>query len=369
MPISGDYFMKIYFALLGALLLAACQQGDREVARKDRPAAEKVKPATAKFTFALVEGDVPPLPAELSTMPLQIHLSRLGFSPGVIDGKAGESLAIAVKGFQAANELPESGELDAATKATLDRMPQVAPTVRVTIPADFARQAFASELPDDAAAQAKLPALVYRSLIEALAERFHTTPETLLALNGPDMQLAAGATIIVPNIAEVSTDPISDAKLKERGWADTLASLGIAANQADVVRITVDKSGGWLRAYGDDDRIIVQFPVTMGSKHDPLPLGNWTVKGVARNPDYSFDPELLRNVKDSAAKQTLPPGPNSPVGVVWIDLSKPHYGIHGTPDPATIGRAESNGCVRLTNWDAAMLAQMVKPGVMVVFRA
>jgi lipoprotein-anchoring transpeptidase ErfK/SrfK len=112
----------------------------------------------------------------------------------------------------------------------------------------------------------------------------------------------------------------------------------------------------------------VLFTVSSGSSRFPLPLGDWKINGKAPNPPFTYDPRVLGNDDDSG-KQQLPPGPNSPVGVVWIDLSKEHYGIHGTPDPETIGRAQSSGCVRLTNWDAARLAQMVRPGVEVEFVA
>ena len=299
-------------------------------------------------------------------LPVQIVLERLGFSPGVIDGKNGETLKIAIRGFQAANDLEETGELDSETRAALGRSPSVPMTRRVVIPADFANQTFFPDLPKDAAEQAKLPALGYRNLMEALAERFHTTPETLVALNSADTQIGAGKSIIVPNIADIMPPRAEDS---ERGWDKSLATLGVAPEQPAAERIVVDKSGGWLRAYGADDRLIAQFPVTTGSARDPLPIGNWTIKGSARNPDFHYNPKLFWDVSDSKEKQLLKPGPNNPVGVVWIDLSKPHYGIHGTPEPATIGRAESHGCVRLTNWDAAKLAGMVKPGVKVVFQA
>lgn len=345
------------------LVLAACQQ---QSPRADTEPKKAAPDPAALFAFADAKGEVPPLPADLSSLPVQVALDRLGFSPGVMDGKEGQSLKIALMGFQAANDLPESGALDAGTKAALGASAQIPATRLVTVPADFAAQSFNPDLPEDAADQAKLPALGYRNVMEALAERFHTTPETLVALNTAKTPIGPGKTIVVPNVAEAIPPRAEDS---ERGWDRTLAGLGISPGQPEVTRIVVDKSGGWLRGYGADDKLIVQFPVTTGSSKDPLPLGDWTVKGVARNPDYSFDPKLLRGVSDSADKQLLKPGPNSPVGVVWIDLSKEHYGIHGTPDPATIGRAESNGCVRLTNWDAARLAQMVKPGVKVLFKA
>jgi len=135
-----------------------------------------------------------------------------------------------------------------------------------------------------------------------------------------------------------------------------------------VVRIVVDESEGWLRAYDAQGRLVAAFTVTTGSKHDPLPIGHWNVKGVAYNPPFAYNPELFWDVDDSQDKQRLPPGPNGPVGVVWIDLTKEHYGIHGTPEPALIGRTQSYGCVRLTNWDAARLALMVSSGTKVVFR-
>jgi len=123
-----------------------------------------------------------------------------------------------------------------------------------------------------------------------------------------------------------------------------------------------------LRAYDADNRLIAQFPATMGSQHDPLPIGTWEIKGLSRNPDFHYNPNLFWDAASTDQKAVLKPGPNGPVGVVWIDLSKPHYGIHGTPEPQLIGRTESHGCIRLTNWDAARLAQMVKSGVKAVFQ-
>jgi lipoprotein-anchoring transpeptidase ErfK/SrfK len=123
-----------------------------------------------------------------------------------------------------------------------------------------------------------------------------------------------------------------------------------------------------LRAYDAAGKLLAQFPVTTGSEHDPLPIGDWKILGISRNPDYHFNPKLFWDVSDSKKDALLKPGPNGPVGVVWIDLSKEHYGIHGTSEPASIGNSESHGCVRLTNWDAARLAQMVKSGTKVVFK-
>ena len=359
--------LKNPYLLMTFCVLAACQQNRPD----DNDGPEVTTEALGKASnnglqFADAGGNLPPLPAELEMMPVQIALERLGFSPGVLDGKSGESLKIALKGFQVATQLKESGELDAETKAMLGRSPTVPATRLVRIPEAFANQQFYPDFPKDAEDQAKLPALGYRNLMEALAERFHTTPETLVALNSAATVIGPNKVIVVPNVAEAVL-PIKDDF--ERGWDHTLATLGIASEQPEIEKIVVDKSSGWLRAYGAENKLIAQFPVTTGSSRDPLPLGNWKVNGVSRNPDFHYNPKLFWDVSDSKKKQLLKPGPNNPVGVVWIDLSKPHYGIHGTPEPSTIGRAESHGCVRLTNWDAAKLAGMVKPGVKVVFQA
>ena len=358
-----------YFALVLAMgTLAACDRNDSSNDKEQRTASEEgnqISDPRDLLKFTEAQGSLPSLPKSLEMLSVQLALDRLGFSPGVLDGKNGESLKLALKGFQKANGLEETGALDEATMAALAKANVTAPTRLVRIPAMFANQTFYPDFPADAADQANLPALGYRSLMEALAERFHTTPETLLALNSPDTQIGAGKIIVVPNIPDVSPP---SAELSARGWDMTLLSLGVSGEQPEIESIIVDKSEGWLRTVDGEGKTIGQFPVTTGSSYDPLPIGNWTVKGVARNPEFHYNPKLFWDVSDSKEKQLLKPGPNGPVGVVWIDLSKPHYGIHGTGEPTSIGRAESHGCVRLTNWDAARVAGMVKPGTKVVFQ-
>ncbi|MET0362817.1 MAG: L,D-transpeptidase family protein [Sphingobium sp.] len=299
-----------------------------------------------------------------SVFQAQVALDRRGFSGGVIDGKAGASFTAALRGFQEASGLPVTGEYDDATRhALLEGEPQPT-TWLVRIPEAFAQGPFPA-IPHDLSKQAKLPALGYRDLAEKLAERFHTTPDFLASLN-PGKRAGPGAVIRVPAIAN---QPVARIDGDSRGWGTTLAMLGVSAPQPRADHILVDKSEGVLKVYDDKDRLIAQFPATMGSSHDPLPLGDWTVKGVSRNPDFHYNPDLFWDADASDRKAVLKPGPNGPVGVVWIDLSKPHYGIHGTPEPQTIGRSESHGCIRLTNWDAARLAQMVTPGTKALFRA
>lgn len=358
--------MKSIWLFAAAFALAGCERDgahNEEGVAQSEPEAQLIVDRDS-LQFADVPGDNPPLDTKLSVLGTQVLLDRIGFSPGVIDGKKGQSLVIALKAYQQAIELDASGELDTATTEALRKF-AVPATRMVRIPAGFAEGPFVADFPDKAEDQAKLPALGYRNIMEALAERFHTTPETLVALNSPETKVAAGSIIRVPNIAEVSVPAIEN---DERGWGRTLQLLGVAGGQPEVAKVVVDKSDGVLRAFDANDKIIASFPATMGSTRDPLPLGNWMIKGVGRNPDFHYNPKLFWDVSDSKDKLLLKPGPNGPVGVVWVDLSKDHYGIHGTNEPHTIGRSESHGCVRLTNWDAAKLAGMVKPGVKAVFQ-
>lgn len=369
-------------------LLSGCNFAAEADEKTPEPAAKAKAATPAADAFASHDADAAGGAEDggHTIMQAQVLLDRMGFAPGVIDDKMGMSTTNAIKGFQTANDLPVTGELDDATRTALLQQKSLPATRMVTIPADFASQDFVT-IPAAAAAKAKLPALGYENLMEALAERFHTTPDTLRALNAGAAPIqnndapktdvkasaandasifAAGKEIRVPNVggdAEGGAEGSGDA-----AWKTTLKNLGISAQQAQAAKIVVDESDGVLRAFDDSGKLLVQFTATMGSEHDPLPIGNWKVNGVAYNPPFTYNPKLFWDVSDKKAKQQFKPGPNSPVGVVWIDLSKDHYGIHGTPSPETIGRAESHGCVRLTNWDAARLAMMVKPGVPVVFQ-
>lgn len=326
-------------------------------------------------------------------MQAQVVLERLGFGPGVIDGKSGVSLVNALKGFQESRDLEVTGELDLATRQALAEWDNIPATRVITIPQSWKDMEFIA-VPDGAARQAEMTLLGYENMAEALAERFHTTPEVLAQLNPggrpatPETRPAPSATeasaqsggartsaappvystgqqLRVPN---VGADKIDASQVDNKGWLATLRSLGVGTQQPSVAKVIVDESEGWLKAFDKENKIVAMFTVTTGSNNDPLPIGNWQIKGVAYNPPFAYDPELFWDVPDTEEKQKMPPGPNGPVGVVWIDLSKDHYGIHGTPAPETIGRAQSHGCVRLTNWDAARLAQMVSPGTKVVFQ-
>uniref|UniRef100_UPI0035CA1526 L,D-transpeptidase family protein n=1 Tax=uncultured Sphingomonas sp. TaxID=158754 RepID=UPI0035CA1526 len=300
-----------------------------------------------------------------STMHVQVILDHLGFSPGVIDGREGKSLVAALKGFQEASGLPETGKMDSATLHALYPHRAWRPTATIALTPELLAGPYTNPLPKDPAEQAKLPALGYRSPMEKLGEMFHTTPAVLMELNSPTTRLSPGSRIVVPNV--IATSMEYSPKLPEK-WRQTLASLNVDSNQPAGAKVVVDKSDEVLRVLDKDGKLIAQFSATMGSEHDPLPIGTWKINGPSYNPPFHYNPKLFWDAKGSAKAALLPPGPNGPVGVVWLDLSKEHYGIHGTPSPETIARAESHGCIRLANWDAARLAMMIKPGTPAIFQ-
>jgi lipoprotein-anchoring transpeptidase ErfK/SrfK len=293
-----------------------------------------------------------------------VLLDRAGFSPGVIDGLKGISFDHAVRGFQQSRGLEVTGQLDNPTRQALlrDKAPS---TVRLRIHEGDAQGPFVGRIPKEPADQAKMERLAYRNLLEKISEKFHTTPETIIALNRPDMPLGAGTVLRLPNVLP-SSRSYGDVK---GDVAQLLSDLNVSGNQPKASKIVVDKSDKVVRLLGQGDRLIAQFPATLGSDKDPLPIGNWKVNSIAYNPPFKYQPQLFWDVPDDEEQQMLPPGPNGPVGIVWVDLSKEHLGIHGTNSPETIKRAESHGCVRLTNWDAARLSQMIGNGLPVVFQA
>jgi lipoprotein-anchoring transpeptidase ErfK/SrfK len=294
----------------------------------------------------------------------QVLLSTAGFSTSVIDGKDGMVFKKAVRGFQGARGLPVSGTLDGATRAALMQGARPS-TVTVKLTGDDISHDYVYPFPKKPEDQAKLKRMSYRNMIEEVAERYHTTPRTLIALNGPTALIGIGQTLRLPNVIPTARD--YSAVVGDH--AALFAKLNVDSNQPAGDHIVVDKSEGVLKVLDKADKLVAQFPVTMGSTKDPLPLGTWKATTYAFLPPFHYQPNLFWDVADTKEEQRLPPGPNGPVGVAWLDLTKDHYGIHGTPEPSTIGRAESHGCIRMTNWDVLRLSQILKPGFRAVFQA
>ena len=271
----------------------------------------------------------------------QILLDRAHFSPGEIDGQSGSNQRRALHGYQVAKGLPVTGTLDAATWTALNAgAPPV--VVAYTLTAADVETEY-SKLPTDMLEKSKLKALGYESSEEALGERFHASPALLRRLNpGVDFS-KAGTRLQVPNVVDTDALP-------------------------KPAKVVVDKSDSTLVLQDAGGKTIAQFPVSSGSEHDPLPIGEWKIVATAHNPTFHYNPALFWDADPSHAKATLAAGPNNPVGTVWIDLSKPHYGLHGSPTPASIGKTQSHGCVRLTNWDVEKLAAVVDPSVPVVMQ-
>jgi len=346
-------FRRMALASISLAVLSACGPSP---APAPKPAPVPAQPAaapSAAATPALQPAGVNAAPFTTGAMEAtdrtptllraQVLLDRAKFSPGVIDGKPGENVRQAVEAFQTAHGLPADGQL---TQAVFDALVQAdtAPVLKsYTLTADDLKGPFLPT-PDNLLDQSKMQHLGYQSIQEALAERFHMTEDLLAALNPGVNFNQAGAVI-------------------------TVAAAGDDTLPAKVASIEVDKAQRSVRAFDAKGALLAFYPATIGSTDRPAPDGVLKVANVAQNPTYVFDPARLTfKPKGAPDKRTVvPSGPNNPVGLVWIGLSQPTFGIHGSDDPVHIGKTASHGCIRLTNWDAEELASAVKAGVKVTF--
>jgi lipoprotein-anchoring transpeptidase ErfK/SrfK len=310
------------------MALALCLAGTVAVAQETRTAA----------------------PSRELVLSAQVMLDAAGFSPGEIDGRAGANFARALAAFQQSRGLGASGRLDDATAERLGQEFRQPTLVAYTLTEADVTGPFQPNIPGDLVEQSKLPSLDYASPLEELAEKFHASPALLQSLNPDRTFVQAGEQITVPNVSPSE------------------AAAPTQATRTPGTRIVVTKKTSALTVEDANGRVLFFAPVTTGSQHDPLPIGTWKVTGVQQLPVFHYNPDLFWDASPAHSKAKIPPGPNNPVGVAWIDLSKPHYGIHGTPEPSKVGHVQSHGCVRMTNWDVTRVLEWARSGMLVVFQ-
>jgi hypothetical protein len=284
----------------------------------------------------------------------QVLMSVHGFSPGVIDGKEGESFKLALRSFQEARGLDRSGKLDEQTRRALLEANRPS-TEMVRLAPEDVRSEYVNPFPENPEQQAELNFLGYRNALEKLAERYHTTPRTIVALNGPEKLIGEGQVLRLPNV--IPTSRSYEGTPGDGG--SVMATLNVEARQPEGDYVVVDKSEGVLKVYrgkppaGEDGeasskpaaqaeieeaapQLVAAFPVTMGSKRYPLPIGRWKATTYAFLPPFHYQPQILNNPKTDKELK-LPPGPNGPVGVAWLDLTKEHYGITARTNRRQLG--------------------------------
>jgi lipoprotein-anchoring transpeptidase ErfK/SrfK len=316
-------------AILAGMFLVTCPASAKSLD------AEAINNAQFGASFASKQAISPLL------IKAEILLARAHFSSGEISGRAGENLNKAIAAFAEAQG-KATKKLDRELWDKLVSMSADPVVVDYTISEADMRGPFVDKIPDKMEMMQDLPRLAYTSPREALAEKFHMSPELLSALNPGEKFDVAGRTILVANIPTGSL-------------------------QEKVNRIRVDKARQELRAFDAGGKLLAYYPATVGSGEKPAPSGTLKVTAVKKNPTYHYNPAYAFKGVKTSKPFTIEPGPNNPVGVVWIGLTGEGYGIHGTPEPGKVGKTQSNGCVRLTNWDALQLASGVSKGTSVDF--
>lgn len=336
----------------GALGLSAA--GTRATPRPQRLTIESVNAASI--------GD-PAKPSRALLARIAVLLDRARVSPGVIDGRAGRNLDKAVRAYRSANGLSDDPTIDAALLAKLTEGDVAPALVAYTVTPEDAKGPWTRDIPARMEQQARLKQLGYRDAGELLSERFHMGADFLRELNRNAKLEKPGTAITVASVSP-EADPSRAAAIASGRGIDKESAAG---QKSVVQRIVIDKAAGTLQAFDAQGRRILFDPVSVGSPEKPAPSGTLHVARVAPNPNYTYDPDYaFKGVKAKTAFE-IAPGPNNPVGSVWIALDREGYGIHGTPEPSTVGKAQSHGCIRLTNWSALQLAAMVDKGVPVEF--
>jgi lipoprotein-anchoring transpeptidase ErfK/SrfK len=341
------------YILLLLLLVFSGATTPAQAARKAEPALN-VQAANDAQWSADASGPV--------LLKAQVLLDRAGFSPGTIDGRKGENFEKALHAFQQAHRIEPTGKLD---QITWDELVSAShdPVLRdYTVTTADVSGPFVKSIPTDFEKMSRLDRLAYRSPRQLLAEKFHLSEQLLDMLNrGKDLS-RAGTVIVVANVTPLETLRSSRVALQNKH-----STTGSAVEPVRATRVVVDKSERAVRVLGSGGALLAFFPATIGSSEKPAPSGTFQVQSVSYDPTYRYDPRYQFKGQHATKPIEVASGPNNPVGLVWIGLSAKSYGIHGTPDPDKIGKTASHGCVRLTNWDALTLAQLVRKGTPVDF--
>jgi lipoprotein-anchoring transpeptidase ErfK/SrfK len=279
---------------------------------------------------------------------LEILLDRAHFSCGEIDGRYGQNLKNAIEAYQLANQLSVDGVVGPSMWQLLNQDSADA-VIEHTISAEDIAGPFDKNIPTDWVARSKLKGMYYASPLQEFTGKYHATEALLRRLNPGQSFDSVGQEILVPNVIT-----------PRAGRAASVVVTGLATK--DPVRAAS------VEALDSAGKVLFYATANIGGAHDPLPVGKWKVTDIVHNPWYNYNPNLFWDADDANAKVKIPPGPNGPVGLVWIGISKPHYGLHGASDPGLIGRTHSDGCIRMTNWDALELAKLVGVGTPVIMQ-
>jgi lipoprotein-anchoring transpeptidase ErfK/SrfK len=331
--------MKFLSVALFSLGLALFALGEQQPSPP--PAQESSTPPPTVYPVALPNYD------EETAVRLQIFLDNNLFGPGKIDGKMGEFFRKALISFKHARKMPKTGAVDTWM---LDQVPVT--YTNYTIKEDDLK--FVGPLPTEHAEQAKLKILPYTSLLEFVAERYHSSEAYIQKLNPGKKweELKPGEVLKVPNVLPFEIEKITEGKIAE--------NPGFATR-----KIFIDTKERLLEVF-DNDQLVCVFPITPGSTTLPAPIGTWKILGAATMPWFRYDEGMLNYGVRTDNYYNLPPGPNNLVGVVWMGLNKTGIGIHGTNNPETIGRAASHGCIRTANWDIIRLKDLISVGNTVI---